>query len=117
METTMRTSGLDLKLLRIALGLTVREVAHVAGCSRTYVNRIEAAGRPSDRACAKYLDALAQVSDRIAPDYATAIRAATAALAAAVRVGVRAEAAGQQSAPSAPGPRPAVKKEMASRGI
>jgi transcriptional regulator with XRE-family HTH domain len=60
MDTTTRTTGLDLKLLRISLDVSVRAVAEAAGCSRTYINRIEAAGRPSDRVCAKYLDALAR---------------------------------------------------------
>jgi transcriptional regulator with XRE-family HTH domain len=60
MDTTTRTTGLELKLLRISHGLTVREVAAAAGCSRTYVNRIEAAARPSDRVCTKYFAAMAE---------------------------------------------------------
>ena len=62
MDTTTRTTGLDLKLLRISRYASVRQVANAAGCSRTYVNRIEAAARPSERVCAKYLAALASLA-------------------------------------------------------
>jgi Helix-turn-helix domain len=58
MDTTTHTTGLDLKLLRISRFASVRQVAQAARCSRTYVNRIEAAARPSERVCAKYLAAL-----------------------------------------------------------
>jgi transcriptional regulator with XRE-family HTH domain len=64
MDTTTQTTGIDLKLLRVSRFVSVRQVAQAAGCSRTYVNRIEAAGRPSDRVCAKYLAALARCQPR-----------------------------------------------------
>lgn len=62
MDTTKRTTGLDLKLLRVSRDLSVREIAQAAGCQRTYINRIEREARPSERACAKYLAALAEAS-------------------------------------------------------
>jgi transcriptional regulator with XRE-family HTH domain len=60
MRTKTRTTGLDLKLLRISRGLEVRQIAAAAGCSHTYINRIEGAARPSERACTKYLAAAAK---------------------------------------------------------
>lgn len=58
MDTKTRTTGLDLKLLRVSRELSVREIAQAAGCQRTYINRIEREAHPSDRACTKYLAAL-----------------------------------------------------------
>ncbi|HSW43085.1 MAG TPA: helix-turn-helix transcriptional regulator [Patescibacteria group bacterium] len=64
MDTTTRTTGLDLKLWRLSLGLSVGEVAAAAGCSRTYINRIEREARPSERACSLYIVAVTRARDR-----------------------------------------------------
>ncbi|MGD0247851.1 MAG: helix-turn-helix transcriptional regulator [Candidatus Limnocylindrales bacterium] len=61
MRTTARTTDYPaLMFLRIHHGLTVRQVAAAAHCSTRYINRIEAAARPSARVCAKYFAAVAE---------------------------------------------------------
>jgi transcriptional regulator with XRE-family HTH domain len=64
MQTTTRIDGLSLKLLRVSHDVPVRAVAQAAGCSRVYINRIEAARSPSERAVAKYLAALREAEAR-----------------------------------------------------
>jgi transcriptional regulator with XRE-family HTH domain len=58
-----RTTGLDLKLARVALGVPQREIARQLGVSPQRVSGIEATYRPTHRICARYLAAL----DAIAP--------------------------------------------------
>lgn len=63
-DTTTRTTGLELKLWRTSLELPVRAIAQEAGCSRTYINRIEREAHPSDRACALYIAAVGRARVR-----------------------------------------------------
>ena len=55
-------SGIDLKLRRIAAGITQGELAEKLGTTRQAVGNVEALARVSGRASERYLDALAAVS-------------------------------------------------------
>jgi len=64
MQGTEATTGLQLKLLRISLGLTAKAVAAAAGVERQRIGTIEGSRRPTERAIAKYLDALSRCAQR-----------------------------------------------------
>ena len=57
-----RTTGLDLKLARVALGVPQREVARRLGVSPQRVSGIEATYRPTRWTCSRYLAALDAIS-------------------------------------------------------
>ena len=52
------TSGLDLKLARVARGVSQRALADRLGVSPQRVSSVEAAYRPTAHMCARYLAAL-----------------------------------------------------------
>jgi len=61
MENTtevQHTSGLDLKLSRVARGVSQRAIAHAIGVSPQRVSAIEATYRPTASAAGRYLGAL-----------------------------------------------------------
>ncbi len=58
-----RITGLDLKLARVARGVPQREIARHLGVSPQRISGIEAAYRPTQWTCLRYLAAL----DEIAP--------------------------------------------------
>lgn len=55
------TTGLDLKLRRVAAFVTQAELASTLGVSRQRVTSLEAEGRPAPTAVARYLAALEQL--------------------------------------------------------
>ena len=63
-EPIQHTSGLDLKLARVARGVSQRAIARQLGVSPQRVSGIEASYRPTGEACARYLDALEELSRR-----------------------------------------------------
>ena len=66
METTVTsrsTTGLDLKLARVARGVPQREIARQLGVSPQRVSGIEASYRPTRRICARFLAALEEAGD------------------------------------------------------
>ena len=60
------STGLQLKLARVASGVPQRALARQLGLSPQRVAAIEAAFRPSSAACARYLAALDALSDATA---------------------------------------------------
>ena len=63
-------TGIDLRLLRVARRLTVTAVAAAAERSRQTITGIECQDRPTPRAVAMYLDALARADDKRRHDMA-----------------------------------------------
>ncbi len=60
------TSGLDLKLARVARGVTQRAMARRLGVLPQRVSAIEATYRPTTETCARYFAALRELSDELA---------------------------------------------------
>jgi len=66
METTLAsrsTTGLDLKLARVARGVPQREIARRLDVSPQRISGIEASYRPTRRICARFLAALEEAGD------------------------------------------------------
>jgi DNA-binding XRE family transcriptional regulator len=57
-------TGLDLKLRRVAAGVTQTELAGHLGITRQAVGNVEARAHVSGRICERYLDALAGVAEQ-----------------------------------------------------
>jgi transcriptional regulator with XRE-family HTH domain len=62
MTTKDAPTGMDLKILRISLHLSARQVSAAAGISRQRLSVIEAQSRPTERAAGVIMAAIAAAS-------------------------------------------------------